>query len=402
MNRKILIGFATCALPLLAQVGGVPWVVEPFQNPSSPSATTMRLGDAYSRGTSLLDAGRYDEALKAFSSVDSGTHADGALYWKAYCLAKLGRRDEALAAITQLRQNHKNSHWLDDAKVLEAEVRQGTGRSAAEDASNEDLKLMALNSTLASDPDRGLPLLEKLLKSNATPKLKDRALFVLTQSSAPRAQQLLIDIAKGGSNPDLQMKALRYIGMSGSAEAKRQLASIYTASSDLDVKKSIIRSLMMSGARDRIFELAKSEKNTDLRREAIRQLGMMGGSSELRQLYTAEQDSDNRKAIIQSLMMTGSADQLMEIATNEKDPNLRGEAIRNLAFMHKTPVNLYSGGDAKAKREIINGLFISGDAKALVDLARKEQDPEMKRRIVSQLSNMHNKEAMDYMLEILK
>jgi hypothetical protein len=36
-----------------------------------------------------------------------------------------------------------------------------------------------------------------------------------------------------------------------------------------------------------------------------------------------------------------------------------------------------------------------------VELARSEKDPGLKQSIVQQLSIMHNKEATDYMLEIL-
>ena len=50
-----------------------------------------------------------------------------ALYWKAYALNKLGRREEALAALAQLRKAYANSRWQDDAKALEIEVRQASG-----------------------------------------------------------------------------------------------------------------------------------------------------------------------------------------------------------------------------------------------------------------------------------
>jgi len=37
-----------------------------------------------------------------------------------------------------------------------------------------------------------------------------------------------------------------------------------------------------------------------------------------------------------------------------------------------------------------------------VDLARKENDPVMKREIVGRLSRMKSKEAADYLMELLK
>jgi hypothetical protein len=49
------------------------------------------------------------------------------------------------------------------------------------------------------------------------------------------------------------------------------------------------------------------------------------------------------------------------------------------------------------------GMFVRGDAKDLVELARKETDPAMKKTIVERLSTMrNNKDATDYMMELLK
>jgi hypothetical protein len=46
-------------------------------------------------------------------------------------------------------------------------------------------------------------------------------------------------------------------------------------------------------------------------------------------------------------------------------------------------------------------LFVAGDAHDLVALARSEKDPAAKKNIVSKLAVMRNKEATDYMLELL-
>jgi len=54
------------------------------------------------------------------------------------------------------------------------------------------------------------------------------------------------------------------------------------------------------------------------------------------------------------------------------------------------------------KHAVIDGLFFSGNASALVALARKETDRDLKRRIVEKLALMGTPEARDYMLELLK
>jgi hypothetical protein len=46
-------------------------------------------------------------------------------------------------------------------------------------------------------------------------------------------------------------------------------------------------------------------------------------------------------------------------------------------------------------------LFVAGDAHDLVSLARSEKDPAARRNIVGKLALMHNKEATDYMMELL-
>src|SRR5262249_27406844 len=96
----------------------------------------------YAKGESAIDGRRWDEAVQAFGEVASanGSRADGALYWKAYALNKLGRRQEALTTISHLRQAYAGSRWMDDAKALELEVQQASGKPVNPDAEpDEDL-----------------------------------------------------------------------------------------------------------------------------------------------------------------------------------------------------------------------------------------------------------------------
>jgi hypothetical protein len=66
-------------------------------------------------------------------------------------------------------------------------------------------------------------------------------------------------------------------------------------------------------------------------------------------------------------------------------------------------VSIYHSGQDRTVREaILNALFIEQNGKALVDLARSEQDPQMKKEIINKLAMVHSKETTDYMLEILK
>jgi tetratricopeptide (TPR) repeat protein len=364
----------------------------------------------YSRGKSYLDRKEYDRAIDEFGRVidSKASRADGAYYWRAYAQNKLGHRDEALASLNELEKSYPASRWLDDAKALQVEIRSQSGRPVSpESATDDDLKLLALNSLMNTDPERSIPMLEKLLKSGNSPKLKERALFVLAQSHSPASQNVLVGIAKGGSNPDLQSKAIEYLGIYGGRDNLQILVDIYKSSNDAQVKRTILNSFMVAGSRENLLAVAKSESNTELKVHAIQLLGNVGGSADLAQLYSAASAAEVKRAVIQGLFVSGNSDKLVEIVKNEKDEGLRRYAINQLGVMGRSKTgaaltSMYAREtSADNKRAIVNALFVQGNATALVEIARKETDLNLKKVIVNQLSLMHSKEATDYLMEIL-
>jgi hypothetical protein len=54
------------------------------------------------------------------------------------------------------------------------------------------------------------------------------------------------------------------------------------------------------------------------------------------------------------------------------------------------------------REAVLNALFLQRNGKALVDLARSEKDPAMKKRIVERMATLHTKETTDYMMEVLQ
>ena len=243
-----------------------------------------RESDLYEQGTDAIDEEQWEQAIRAFSKVAEmkGSRADGAVYWSAYALKKLGRRAEALKTLDAFKKAYASSRWLDDAKALELELRQAGGERVSPDrVDDEDLKMIAINSLMHSDPEKAFPLLEKIVRGKSDKKIRERALFILSQSSSPRAQALLGEIARGNANPDMQREAVRYLGISGSAANRQLLADMYASAASNSVKKEILRAFMISGDKTHVVNAARGEKDPDLRSEAIRTLGIMGGRAEL-------------------------------------------------------------------------------------------------------------------------
>jgi tetratricopeptide (TPR) repeat protein len=370
-----------------------------------------RADDLYDEGREAIEEGKYDRAVDRFNRLIElkSNRTDSALYWKAYSLAKLGQRAEALNTLADLQKRFADSRWSKDARALDMEVRQASGQTVSPASQNDDeLKLMALRGIMQSDPEQAFPILEKMLSGTNSPKVKDRALFVLSQSSGARARDVIAGVARGNSNPDLQLKAIRYLGIMNGTENRQLLADVYKASPDPAVKRAILRSFMVAGDRERLLAVARTETVPELRGEAVQQLGVMHAGAELNDLYQAESSADVKKRILQAMFVGGQSDKLIELAKGEKDPELRKTAIRNLGLMRSASTtgvltSLYaSDASTDVRKAVVNALFLQDNAKALVDLARAEKNPELKKEIVSKLSIMKSKDATDYLMELLK
>ncbi|MBM3738200.1 MAG: tetratricopeptide repeat protein [Acidobacteria bacterium] len=261
--------------------------------------------NSYSRGSSALHRGAWEEAAKHFEEAvrAKDSRADGAMYWRAWALHKLGRKDEAMGVLAALTKEHPQSRWSNDAKVLEVEVKQSSGQPVSpEEFSNEEIKLYALNGLVNTEPDRAMPMIEKILSGPGSPQLRERAMFVLAQIKAPRAKELLGKIARGqNANPDMQLWAVRYLGHSREKDVLPVLAEVYAGTADVSIKRQVIEAYGHHRDAARLVEVVRTEKDADLRRRAL----------------------DNLR----------DAKPLIELARAEKDPVFRKEIVRRISGM---------------------------------------------------------------------
>jgi hypothetical protein len=371
-----------------------------------------RANDRYERAMDLVDDSQWKAAVDAFEAVvkEKDAKGDAALYWQAYALQKLGRTQDAAAKLQALRSGHPKSRWLKEAQALDVEMQQRAGRPPQiVGVDDEDTKLLAIQSLMQMDAAQALPLLQRILESpRNSPKLKDRALFVLSQSGTPQARDILVRTAKGDGYPGLQRKAIQYLGIFGGSENGAALADIYAASAAHEVKRAVLQAYMVSGERERLLALAKAEADQAMRREAIQQLGVMGAQDELWQMYGGGSTAETKKAILQALFVGGNAARLVELARTEKDPELRRDAIQHLGLIGNAEANaaleqIYRGeSDRRLREAVLQGFFVQGNAKRLIEIARTEKDPELKRRAIQHLSVMGHPDATKFMLEILE
>jgi hypothetical protein len=243
---------------------------------ATASGQWQRTDRAYQDGTRALDHSKWEEAVKLFSleADRKGSRADGALYWKAYAESRMGHRDAALASLATLRRDYAASRWLNDAQALEVEVKQQNGSPVSPDAEqNDDLKMLALNGLLHNDPDQAVPIIEKLLRKSTSRKLKENALFVLSQSKSPKAGQVLHEAANGAFNPDVQLQAIQMYGVGrGNSD---ELLKIYGTAKEPDVKKAVAEALFIQHNAKALIELARKEPNGAIKQNLVEKLFIM-------------------------------------------------------------------------------------------------------------------------------
>jgi len=408
---KATIRYALLSVVLAA---GLLAVVAPPASAAVADDAQASHSDRYRTGQRALSEERWSDALQAFSAIasDRGPESAAALYWKAWAQSKLDRRADALATLGALQSTYPKSDWIDDARALEIQLRGSrttvvTMGGAGSDASgDEDLQLYALDGLLQAEPERAVPILERFLAADHPVRLKKRALFVLSQSESSRAREILLDVARQGTPPALRVEAVRTLGVAGDKEDLAALSALWKDATP-EVKGAVLDAWLVADQTAPILEAARSEPDRGLRGKAIDELGAMEASKELKVLYGEEKDPELRSKILGALGVADDVATLSEVARTEADPDLRGKAIEAIGIAGgpeaaKQLASLYATEtDPAVRARVLNAYLILGDSQALVDLFRREKDPELKRKIVQTLSYMDDPQSQAFLEKLL-
>ncbi len=123
-------------------------------------------------------------------------------------------------------------------------------------------------------------------------------------------------------------------------------------------------------------------------------------------MYAGETSQDVKEAILQALFIAGDVGRMSELARSERNPELRREAIHKLGLMGGTGATLLqlynADSNVEVKEAVLNAMFLSNNAKALIDIAKREKNQELRRHALQKLSIMNDDEALEYMLQILE
>lgn len=273
-----------------------------------------------------------------------------------------------------------------------------TGTFAQTDPGDDDesLKMAALEALITAPAERAMPIVNKVLSGNYSRDLKERALFILSQVESPEAQSSLLAFATNGEG-ELQEEAIRMIGISGDDETVGRLGEIYS-SGDASVREAVLEAYLIAGNSDAVYQVAVSTENDDEFKKAVELLGAMGAHDRLRELLN---QSGLSEPLITAYAISGDSETLRELALDDSDPALQKRAIEALGIAGGPEVgpallSIYRNASTDDVRAAaLDGLLISGDDGAVLELYRAATDAVEKRELLQRLVMMGSDQVWD-------
>ncbi len=237
----------------------------------------------------------------------------------------------------------------------------------------EEIKAIALQSLMQSNPERALPYIADILKndSKASKGLKESAVRLLGQYRGPNSTSMLLDLARNQSDPKLRRSAIYMLGNSDDDKVFDLLLDLATKSTDPDVAKAALQALARhrnQRAKDMIGNLASTAQSPLIRRDAIYLLGDRSDDASVERLikiYDSESDPDLKKHAIYALSRSSNAkarQKLLDIARTNGNEDVRVQAIQWLddrgdASLVDELVKLYqSDKSLKVRKQVIFSL----------------------------------------------
>lgn len=265
------------------------------------------------------------------------------------------------------------------------------GQSESDDA----LKFAAIEALITAPPERALPIASKVLAGEHSIRVKERALFILSQIDAPQAHAALLDFAGNGEG-SLQLEAIRMIGISGNDDSLAALKSIYTSGSS-QVRGAVLEAFLIAGDPQAVLDIADAAEGRDFE-EAVQTLGAMGASEQLRGLLGRPGAT---QALIEAYAIAGDFETLREIAMDDSNPLMQVRAIEALGMVGGDAVNdtlldLYrSAANNSVRDAALRGMMISGHEQGVLALYRDSESAQEKKRLLEILVVMESDAVWD-------
>ena len=197
-----------------------------------------------------------------------------AVFWLSQVPGSTGLLEEILKGNGD--ENIKEKALFSLSQQHEPRAQQALREFALRDSESGDLREKAIFWLGQSRSTENTEFLRNLYSRLTDQDLKEKVLFSLSQQRGAGNEQWLMNIAVNPKeDTELRKKALFWAGQSG--VAIQEFAALYDRMTDTELKEAIIFNLSQrqsdKAAIDKLFDIARNEKDSELRKKAIFWLG---------------------------------------------------------------------------------------------------------------------------------
>ena len=419
-----------------------PWASE------DPADSLYRVArEALNRGEYRRAAQVFNELVKRYPRSEYAVHSQ---YWEAFARYRAGGTDDLREAIRILDAGRvqlatlKRDESNVDVQALRTRIQaalaaRGDARAAEElkvqnplntqgcDREEVSVRAEALSALGQMDPAAAKPAIRKVLqrRDECTVELRRRALYLVGRQADSDAAAVIIDVAKNDPDAGIRSEAMRWLPRVAGDNAVPQLEDMLKNTTDEQSQRSIVYALGSIDS-DRARRAVRTLIERTDAAERVRYDAILSLSREkegrinpddityLRGLYGKLESARLREAVLHSVSRAGTPEGeqfLLAIARNvNESPSLRAAALQRLGRMGSVGVaeiaKLYDVADARSLREqILRALADRKEPEAIdkmMEIARKDTDPQIRRYAISLLSRSNNERAKQFIREIIE
>ncbi len=451
MRRKDLMKLMMATailLGLAAPVAAAPQAVRPDGTVPEVGSFYQRdpADEAYRAARERLNQGDYRRAAEMFAQVyrqyPRSNYAAQALYYQAFALYRNGGDRDLRAAEDALRE--LQSRYADeevaqrDAEELLARVQGALARGgdsrAAEDvyraaqepcAGEDEIRIIALNALLQMNSEQALPILERVLADRSddacSVEMRRKAVFLLSQHIDDENIDILLDVVQNDPDAEVRHQAVFWLSQVPGERTVDALENILQTSDDPELQNKAIFSLSQVHS-DRAGQILRDYAmregaDPELRAQAIFWIGQSHGAENaefLREIYASTDEYEIKEKIIFSLAQLGdeeSASWLLDVAANSDEPmEMRKKALFWAGQSHVLSIEemgeLYSRmPERELKEQIIFALSQRHEDEAvdwLLEIARNEEDVELQKKAIFWLGQVDDPRVAEFLLQLIE
>jgi len=390
-----------------------------------------------------LNQARYEYAAQMLAEIyemEKGREAAGnALYWQAFARYKLQRTSELKVATELLRlqqEEYANSETAPDGEALLARLygelaQRGEAHAVREihelsddEMQREATRVAALEALMRMDPDKAMPILEKIVtgEKEVSVDMRRHSVFILCRMDDPRSEDLLIDMLQKEDDPEMLSELVMCLSMKDSDRALDAIVDLFNRVDDPELDQAAMFAIGRHGGEKAFGILAEialdPNADTELRQQALFGISQTGRDQDIIEVAVEILKSDKNPEMLEASLFALSRaegdvpDQVfMDLINNPSaDEELRAQAMffaaqrgqLDLAFVRQ----VYAKTESQdMKRQICHVITRMDDEEAaldaLIEIIRMEDDPEIKQEAVFWVSRFDSDRAAEFLLEVI-